>query len=143
MLRLMQMASPPFNDMMVQNYPQATQYHFKFIIQTKPLTLSLWRGAVGCTEVPAPGTAPANLPLHSVALHLFSCRKRSLRLLKVGSGFAQSYLQWCHSFILHGSCPACPEIWLITEPSQQLVSAEKARTEGINQFSCPDARLAK
>lgn len=123
----MQMAPLPFNFMMVQNYPQARRYHFKFTIQTKPLTLSLWRGAVGCT-------APSNLPLHSMGLHLFSCRKRSLKLLKVGAGFAWSCLRSFDSFIAHSSCSACPEIQSITESSQKLVSAEKERTEGSIHF---------
>lgn len=135
-LQLMQMAPLPFNFMMVQNYPQARRHHFEFTIQTKPLTLPLWRGAVGCT-------APSNPPLHSMGLHLFSCRKRSVKLLKVGTGFAWSSLRSFDSFIAHSSCSACPEIQSITESSQKLVSAEKERTEGINPFSRPDTKLAK
>lgn len=78
LLQLMQMAPPPFNYMMVQNYSQARRYNFKFTIQTKPLPLSLWRAAVGCAaDVPAPDIAPANLPLHSVGLSLLSCQKRN------------------------------------------------------------------
>lgn len=64
----MQMAPQPLNYMMVHNYPWARQYHLELSIQTKPLTLPLWRGTVECARMAAPGTAPANLSLHSVGL---------------------------------------------------------------------------
>lgn len=126
----MQMAPQPLNYMMVPNYPWARQCHLELSI----LTLPLWRGAVECARIAAPGTAPANLSLHSVSLILFSCRRRSLTLLKAGSGFVQSSLLRFDTFIVHSSCSYSPEICPVTESSQQLVTAEKTWVQGVSPF---------
>lgn len=131
-----QMALQPPNYMKVHNYPWARQYNLELSIQTKPLiaTLPLWRGAVGCARIAARGTAPANLSLHSLGLSLFHCRGRSLTLLKAGSGFAQCYLLWFDTFIVHGSFSYSPEIHPVTESSQKRVTAEKSWVKGACPF---------
>lgn len=131
----MQMAPQPLNYMMVHNYPQARQYHLEPSIQTRPLRLPLWRGAVGCARIVAPGTAPANLSLHSVGLSLFSCRRRSLTLLKAGSGFVHPSLLWFDTFIVHSSCSYGPDIHPVTESSQKAGHSRKNLSEKSQSLS--------
>lgn len=138
----MQMAPQPLNYMMVHNYPQARQYHLELCIQTRPLSLALWRGAMGCARIVEPGTAPANLSLHSVGLSLFSCR-RSLTLLKAGSGFVHPSLLWFDTFIVHSSCSYGPDICPVTESSQKLVTAEKTWVKRVSHFPPRGMRLSE
>lgn len=137
----MQMAPQPLNYMKVHNYPWARQCRLELSIQTKAMTLPLWRGAMGCARIAVPGTAPANLSLHSVGLSLLSCRRRSLTLLKAGSGFVQSSLLCFDTFIVRSSCSYTPEIRPVTESSQKLVTAEKTWVKGVSPFPPPGRRV--